>query len=102
MIKKQTDKNLLFNQKTKISEIVLKMQDIAVCVDDSDKVVGVFTEGDFRKSVLKGINTNNYIMKLMNKRFSFVSPRHTRSEVSKIFKKKDIQKILIIKNKKFV
>lgn len=101
MIKKQNNKNIIFNQKTKISEIVLKMQDIAICVDDYGKVVGVFTEGDFRKSVLKGIDTNNLIMTLMNKKFYFVSPRHTRSEVSKIFKKKDIQKVLIIKNKKF-
>ena len=61
MLTKREKNILIFNQRTKISEIILKMQDIAICVNDRNHVAGVFTEGDFRKSVLKGINTNNQI-----------------------------------------
>ncbi len=100
MLTKREKNILIFNQRTKISEIILKMQDIAICVNDRNHVAGVFTEGDFRKSVLKGINTNNQISRLMNKNFYYVGTNYTRKNVLEIFKKKRIQKILIIKNKK--
>ena len=89
MLTKQKKNLLIFNQKTKISEIILKMQDIAICVNDRNHVVGIFTEGDFRKSVLKGINTNNQISRLMNKNFYYVGANYTRKSVLEIFSKKN-------------
>ena len=42
----------------------MKMQEIAIITDDFERIVGIFTEGDFRKSVLKNIDTNISIKKL--------------------------------------
>ena len=54
--------------------------------------------GDFRKSVLKNIDTNISIKKIMNKKF-FFSPSAKKNSILNIFKKVNIQKILITKNK---
>ena len=77
------------------------MQEIAIITDDFERIVGIFTEGDFRKSVLKNIDTNISIKKIMNKKFFFVSPSAKKNSILNIFKKVNIQKILITKNKKY-
>ena len=100
--KNKNKKNILFfNQNTVVSDIIMKMQEIAIITDDFERIVGIFTEGDFRKSVLKNIDTNISIKKIMNKKFFFVSPSAKKNSILNIFKKVNIQKILITKNKKY-
>ncbi len=100
--KNKNKKNILFfNQNTIVSDIIMKMQEIAIITDDFERIVGIFTEGDFRKSVLKNIDTNISIKKIMNKKFFFVSPSAKKNSILNIFKKVNIQKILITKNKKY-
>ena len=57
----------------------------SVCVDNNDKVVGVLSDGDFRRAVLDGINLNNLVEKIINKKFKYIEKNYTKEEVTEIF-----------------
>ena len=62
--------------------------EICICLDNkSKKVVGLFTEGDFRNAVHQGINLNNKVIKILNKRFHYVSSITKKSKIKNYFNK---------------
>jgi dTDP-glucose pyrophosphorylase len=76
--------------------------EICICLDNkSKKVVGLFTEGDFRNAVHQGINLNNKVIKILNKKFHYVSSITNKSKIKKHFNK-NVNCIPVIKNKKLI
>jgi dTDP-glucose pyrophosphorylase len=72
-----------------IKEAVVIMDDagygFCVCVDSSKKVIGIMTDGDFRRSVLKGIDLNNSVESIVNKDFIKIEEGAEREDVKNIF-----------------
>ena len=80
-MEQMTKKNLndyIISSNLSIKDAIKRMDksglEICICLDNkSKKVVGLFTEGDFRNAVHQGINLNNKVIKILNKRFHYVS-----------------------------
>ena len=90
----------------KIKNVVKQMDKskigIAICVDKNKKVVGVFTDGDFRKAVYNGVDLNKKVDKIMNKNFVYVSKNYSNNKIKKIFKNNFIQYIPVLSRKKLI
>ncbi|WP_306534106.1 nucleotidyltransferase family protein [Geobacter sp.] len=52
----------------------------AVIVDDDDLVIGILTDGDFRRAVLKGLDLNESVLRITNREFQFVRPGFSDSD----------------------
>ncbi|MBI4931330.1 MAG: nucleotidyltransferase family protein [Bacteroidetes bacterium] len=69
-----------------------------VVVDESDKVIGVFTDGDFRKAILKGISLNDTIIKITNRNYKYLEPGYNKEDAINIFKNSVSQQLPVIQN----
>jgi dTDP-glucose pyrophosphorylase len=56
-----------------------------VCVDRFDKVIGVISDGDFRRAILKGVKLDESAEKIMNRNFVYLTKDYQNPEVEKIF-----------------
>tara|TARA_A100001011_G_C14310673_1_gene845417 strand:+ start:1207 stop:2250 length:1044 start_codon:yes stop_codon:yes gene_type:complete len=72
-------------------------------IEENRKIIGVFTEGDFRKAILKGIDINNTIKSIVNKKFTFLKVKHNKERIIEILKKNPlIQDLPILNNNKSI
>jgi len=73
-----------------------------VCVDEKDVLVGVITDGDFRRAVYAGINLDDNVENLINREFIFVDKNFEAWEVEKIFDDTIVERIPVLENGKLV
>ncbi len=104
-MKKRILKNIIFDN-LKIDDALRHMYSLkkqfVICLDQSKKVTGIFTEGDFRKAIYQGTNLNNTIKHIMNKNFNFINENTSNKKILKIFSNPFTNFIPIIKNKYLV
>mgnify|MGYP006147822013 FL=1 len=83
-----------------IKDAVKKMDEagigFCVCVDDQGKVVGVMSDGDFRRAVLKGYSLEDCVERIINKEFCQVDSNFRPDEIEKIFSVSEIQHVPVI------
>ncbi len=65
---------------------------IAFVVDENKKLVGVVTDGDIRRSVLKGINLNTQIQKIMKDSPVTAKEGWRKGEIKNMLKKDDFRR----------
>ena len=74
---------------TTIKEAVVIMDDVGyglcVCIDNSKKVIGIMTDGDFRRGVLNGIDLNNPVESIVNKDFIKIEEGFSQEDIEGIF-----------------
>jgi dTDP-glucose pyrophosphorylase len=58
---------------------------ICICIDDSEKVVGIMTDGDFRRAVLNDVDLNNSIESIVNQDCIKLEEGFGREDVKNIF-----------------
>jgi dTDP-glucose pyrophosphorylase len=74
---------------------------IIVVVDDNGTVVGVITDGDFRRSVLKGVGLDAGVLQITNKEFKYLNKGYSKTAATNFFKKKSgIERLLVLDNGK--
>lgn len=73
---------------------------IVICVNDSDDVVGILSDGDFRRSVLTGVNLTAPVKSVMNQNFDYVSKDYTDDHLSALFAKGYVEHVPVLKNGK--
>jgi len=77
------------NDSLTIIEAIASMNDLGsgfcVYVDESDKVIGVFTDGDFRRVILKGISLNNNLKTIVSEDFIFLNKGYSNDEAESLF-----------------
>lgn len=56
-----------------------------VYVDKNDHVKGVFTDGDFRRAILKGIDLKTNLANIVNENFIYLDQGYSNDEVKKLF-----------------
>jgi len=67
-----------------------------VCVNGQDKVVGVISDGDFRRAVLNGQNLDDGVEKILNRNYTFVSNDHSKKELKNIFLNAKVRHVPVI------
>lgn len=73
-----------------------------VCINQNDEVTGILTDGDFRRAILRGIDLQQQVCKIMNKNFYYLEFNYEKKEAKKIFKDTVAKYIPVLKNKKLV
>jgi dTDP-glucose pyrophosphorylase len=73
-----------------------------VCNNQSNDVIGILTDGDIRRAILKGIDIQQQVCKIMNKDFNFLEYDYKEEEVKKIFKDNVVKHIPVLKDKKLL
>jgi len=71
-----------------------------VCVDKDDNVIGVITDGDFRHAVHKGIQLDENVLKITNRKFYSVRKGYSREDVEKIFNETIVRRIPVLDDRK--
>jgi len=73
-----------------------------VCIDYKDRVIGVMTDGDFRRAILDGLDLNNNVEKIVNRKYIYVQKNYTRKEVDTIFSDTVARQIPVLDGNKLV
>jgi dTDP-glucose pyrophosphorylase len=72
----------------------------SVCVGDDDLVIGVISDGDFRRAILDGIDLGANVSKIVNRDFRYVGKEYKRQQVEKIFQDDVARHVPVILNGK--
>jgi len=68
-----------------------------IVVDDDNKVLGIVSDGDFRRAIWKRVSLEEPIISIMNDKFvSFDEGNYTSDDIKKAFLSKDIMQIPIL------
>lgn len=73
-----------------------------VCVNQNNEVIGILTDGDIRRAILRGINLQEQICNIMNKEFYFLEFDYDKDKAKKIFKNTGANRIPVLKNRKLI
>ena len=89
-----------------IREAVKQMDEggigFCTCVDDEDKVIGVISDGNFRRAVLNGVSLNENVDKIINRNFKYLLKNYTKKEVKDIFTDTVAQHIPVLDDGKLI
>lgn len=93
-------KKNLIQEDSKIIEamkiIDINSAKIAFVINKKNKLLGTVTDGDIRRSFLKGFNKNSSISEIMNKKYHYVNEKQSIDEAICEMKKKSIKCIPIL------
>ena len=73
-----------------------------VCINKSGKVVGVVSDGDFRRGVLAKVNISDGIEKILNTNYFYVNESYSSGEIDSIFSKTVAENIPVINDGELV
>ena len=71
-----------------------------IVIDDDDRICGVITDGDIRRSIIESKNLNNTINAMYNRNYSYLTEEDGFKKVVNYFKKSNIKFLPIINCKK--
>lgn len=71
-------------------------------IDAEGKMVGIVTDGDFRRAVLNGVSLDENVLKIANKTYKYLKSGYSREEILKYFKTTGVECLPILKNGKLV
>ena len=101
---KKNIKKLLVNKKIKIQEIleIFNKTGIPICfaVNKNKQIIGSLTDGDIRRSLLKGFKFSDEIDKILNKSPLTVSENYEDSMISYFMRSRSILYVPLVNNKK--
>lgn len=95
----------IVNQNTKISEALIEVNDkklgMTTVVDDTGNLVGVYTDGDIRRTLTQNYDiTNTLIKDVMTKNSKTITPGILAKEALDIMKKYSITSLVVLENSK--
>ncbi|HEY8151532.1 MAG TPA: nucleotidyltransferase family protein [Vicinamibacteria bacterium] len=70
--------------------------EIALIVDDRDRLVGTLTDGDVRRALLKGATLESVLLPHLQRNFTAVGPKTGRAEVLDLMQSRTISQIPIV------
>ena len=78
---------------------------IICLINEKEQLLGTITDGDIRRSILNGVDENEKVIKIANKKPFILSQKYknySTHQIQKIFLRNKINAIPILKNKKLV
>ena len=70
--------------------------------DENGHIIGIVTDGDFRRSILKGIKLKECVEKITNRDFIFLGEDYTHEDVNKIFSGSEANHIPVLEDGKLL
>lgn len=99
-------KRIIQNEAVTIKEAIKAMDrggiGFLVVVNSIDNVLGIVSNGDFRRAIINGFNLTKPISSIMNKKFVYLSVGYAHGDVIKAFNNNKIQQIPVLKDNKLV
>lgn len=99
-------KNLIINKNSNIKTCLSLMNKNGkgICfVENKDKIIGIITNGDIRRSLLKKkINIYSSISSVINKNFNYVDKNYNENEISNFFNKNKFDILPVISDGKLI
>lgn len=77
---------------------VFTKEKFIIVVDDNNKVIGILTDGDFRRAIWNAVSLEDSVDVITNKNFTWLAERHDIDNVKKIFSTTDIQQIPVLRD----
>lgn len=97
-------KQLIVYSDSSIQETILKMNSnamqVAIVLNKFNKYLGIITDGDIRRGLIKKISISQKIKKILNKKSITIQKNISRKESEEIMKRKNIEHLPIINKKK--
>lgn len=96
----------LVKENTSIRKVTIHMNihelSFVTVVNNINEVMGVFTLGDFKNAVFKGIDIDQSIKKITNRKYKYIGLNTNEKIIKNIFKSNNITHLPIINKKKLV
>lgn len=93
------------NYKSNIRETIKKIDEggigFIVVIDDKANALGVITDGDFRRAVLKEVDLSSKALTIANTNFRYIELGFLKDEAQSIFSEGNIQYLPVLENRKF-
>ena len=103
-LKNKKINNIILNKNNSIFDAVRKLNksDFQVCLvlDEKLKLLGTITDGDIRRAIIKKIDFNNSVSKIMNKKPITVQENFDTNSAKDVMKKKSVLQLPVINKKK--
>ena len=104
-IQNQIENYIIYKERTikeALDKIDLNKLGFLIVVNKQLKVQGLVTDGDFRRSILNGIQLKERVEKISNRAFIFLDKDYTQDDVEKIFSGSVVQHIPVLENGKLL
>jgi len=83
-----------------LNSIHVKKHQTLFVIDKSEKLVGVLTDGDIRRGLLKGLSVNDPLLTFVNKSYKYLSEGEVPSEKPELFSSDQIILVPVIDKEK--
>lgn len=80
----------------------LNKEQFVIVTDNQDNVLGIVTDGDFRRAIWKSVPFEKPIEEITNRNFTYFNEDYDLSEIKKIFSSTDIRQIPILREGKLI
>lgn len=99
-------KDVAISEHTSFGETIKKVdqheKSIALIIDENSRLLGIMTDGDIRKAILKGIKLNENVKKTMNKNPFCLKPGYADGEMIRIMKEQNVYHLPIVDGEKIL
>ncbi len=75
---------------------------VVIIIDELGKMLGILTDGDFRRAILKGVNLNSKAIDIATKNFIYVERDYSEKEIKRLFLKEPIKHLPVLDEGYFV
>jgi len=74
----------------------------AVVVDENFNVIGIITDGDFRRAVLNGVDLNESVLKITNRKFKYIEKGYPPKEAIRLLQRGKIEFLPVLEKNKLL
>ena len=100
---KKNISNYICDYKYSVKDAMIKLENHGkrfLCVLNKKKLVGVITDGDIRRAILKGLPSSSPVHSIMNRRPVYINSSDNINKVESLMQKNKIDTIPVLSNKK--
>jgi len=88
-----------FSLKTALKQIDKSGLQVLIVVDDKERILGIVTDGDVRRAIIKGLDFKTPIQVIMTKNPIAISYKSNKEEALRLMKKHEIRHIPVVDEK---
>ena len=98
---------IIVSHSSNIRDAIKKMDEIGkgivVVTDNKSEVIGIITDGDFRRAILKGVNLKESVLSIVNNNYISATVNESALEIEAIYKNNaGLKQLPILDNRKLV